>query len=82
MFRWNAYIGPCEGIQARDIGLVAYSVDGQEDRQNDECHGYEDAKQELQVLEEEIAIDTGDADKLRVANGEDIPEGFNGSDGG
>jgi hypothetical protein len=73
---WRGYIRPCKRVQARDSIHRANLVYGQEDRQNDESHRYENSEQELQVLEEEVTVDTGDPDKLAVADGENIPEGL------
>jgi len=72
-------IRPREGIQARDVRYVAQAVEWKENRQDDYGHRYEKAKQELQVLQEEVAIEASDADELSVADGEDILDRLDGS---
>jgi hypothetical protein len=75
------YVRPCKRVQASDLVHRANFVYGQEDRQYHESHRYEDSEQELQVLEEEVTVDTGDPDKLAVADGEDILERLPGGHG-
>lgn len=72
VLRRYADIGPGKRVQPRDVGYIADTVDGQQNWQYNQCHWYEYAKQELQVLEEEVAVDAGNANELAVADGEDI----------
>ena len=78
---WRGHVRPGERVQARYISDVANAVYWQENGEDNEGHGYEYAEQELQVLEEEVAINTGDANELAVADGEDILERLDGGHG-
>lgn len=82
VFPWYAHVGPCERIQARHVVDIAHPVQRQEDGQNNKSHGDKDTEQKLQVLEEEVAIDTGNANELGVADCEDFLERLDCGHGG